>query len=40
MVLAHVLALLRKLFRTLTGAFAEALELRRQMSRRYPLGWE
>jgi hypothetical protein len=40
MALAHVFALLRKLFRTLTGTFVEALELRRQMSRRHPLGWE
>ena len=36
MVLVHVIGLLRRLFRALSGTLAEARQLRQQMSRRYP----
>ena len=36
MALAHILRLLKKLFRTAVEAAAEAAELRRRMARRYP----
>jgi hypothetical protein len=36
MALAHILRLLKKLFRTASDAMIEAAELRRRMARRHP----
>lgn len=40
MVLAHLITLLRKFYRTVFGSLSEAIELRRQLSNRYPLAGE